>query len=119
MDVRSPVGSAGPLVDDDDLLRQFGVMHRAGTRGAGGVGVEGGSGDLEQFTRTLDAVSCGFLCLDERVLRHRVSFAKKAVARSRSSTSSRRRRFFRRSWASSSRSLLVRPSRSPASARPA
>ncbi|BBA96200.1 hypothetical protein RVR_10504 [Actinacidiphila reveromycinica] len=41
--------------------------------------------------------------------RHRVSFAKKAVARLRTSTSSRRRRFSRRNAAGSSLSLVVRP----------
>ncbi|MFE4583102.1 hypothetical protein, partial [Streptomyces chartreusis] len=59
-------------------------------------------------------MTCGFLRLDERVHVHRVSIAKKAVARRRMSTSSRSLRFSRRSAASSSRSLLVRPSRSPA-----
>ena len=43
----------------------------------------GGTGDLKQAARTLDAVTCDFLRLDERVNLHRVSFAKKAVARLR------------------------------------
>src|SRR5262249_11825858 len=83
-------------------------------------GVEGGTGDLQQLARPLDVAPALLLRLDERVDAHRVSFAKKAVARLRISTSSRSRRFSARSWASSLRSALVRPPSSlvPAS-RPA
>ena len=73
--------------------------------------VVGGTGDLEQLTAALDAVACDFLRLDEGVHLHRVSFAKKAVARLSRSTSACSRRFSRRSRASSSRSSVVRPSR--------
>ncbi|MFJ9448516.1 hypothetical protein ACIRRH_42975 [Kitasatospora sp. NPDC101235] len=58
----------------------------ARTGGGGTAGVEGGSGDLEQFTRPFDVVACLLLRLDERVHCHRVSVAKKAVARRRLST---------------------------------
>ncbi|MBT2541545.1 hypothetical protein J7E99_12700 [Streptomyces sp. ISL-44] len=90
------------LVDLSDQLGQLGVTDRAGAGLAGAAGIEGGSGDLQQFTRPFDAVTCTFL--------RRVSVAKKAVARSRTSTSSRSLRFSRRNAASSSRSLPVRPS---------
>ena len=67
-------------------------------------GVVGGTGDLQQLARPLDFALLRFLRLDERAGAHRVSFAKKAVARFRMSTSSRSRRFSRRSSASSCRS---------------
>jgi hypothetical protein len=87
-----------------DLLAQVGVglLARGGLIGA--LLVVGGSGDLEQLARLLDVAVAGLLRLDERVHVHRVSFAKKAVARLRTSTSSRSLRFSRRSCASSSRS---------------
>nr|WP_229868938.1 hypothetical protein [Streptomyces chryseus] len=62
----------------------FSVSSRSRRAWAGSAvapGVEGGAGDLEQFTRALDVVVALLLRLDERVHRHRVSFAKKAVAR--------------------------------------
>lgn len=59
------------------------------------------------FTRAFDVVAAPILRPDERVHRHRVSFAKKAVARLRMSTSSRSLRFSHRNAAGSSRSLLV------------
>lgn len=62
-----------------DLFRQLGVTERAGTRRAGAAGTEGGPGDLQQLTCSFDAVTCTLTCLDERVHRHRVSCAKKAV----------------------------------------
>jgi hypothetical protein len=74
-------------VNVGDLFRQFGVTDRAGTRLGSPAGIEGGPGDLQQLTRSFDAVTCTLLRLDERVHRHRVSFAKKAVARLRMSTS--------------------------------
>jgi len=48
---RSPVSSAGPLVDFADLLGEPGIADRAWTGPAAAAGVEGGSGDLQQFTR--------------------------------------------------------------------
>ena len=77
--------------------------------GPGQVLVEGGTGDLQQLARPLDVAPASLLRLDERVDVHRVSLAKKAVARLRISTSSRSRRFSRRSSASSCRSSVVRP----------
>jgi hypothetical protein len=59
-------------------------QHRVGAlagRRPGPVGIVGGSRDLKQLTRALDAVLLRSLRLDERVHAHRVSFAKKAVAR--------------------------------------
>ncbi len=64
--------------------------------------VVGGLGDLEQTHSPLDAVTCGLLRLDEGVQLHRVSLAKKTVARLRISTSSLRERFSRRNRVSSS-----------------
>ena len=58
MDARGPVGSARLVVDGGDLLGQLGVADRAGAGRAGAAGVEGGSGDLQQFTRPFDAVTC-------------------------------------------------------------
>jgi len=105
------VGAVGLVVDATDLLDEPGVGELLG-RGRGlAAGVVGGPGDLEQLTAVLDAVTCGFLRLDERVHPHRVCLAKKAVARRMISTSSLRRRFPRRSWASSWRSSVVKPSR--------
>src|SRR5215469_8287277 len=79
--------------------------------------VEGGTGDLQQRARPGHVAPASLLRLDERVDVHRVSLAKKAVARLRISTSSRSRRFSRRSSASSLRSAVVRPPswRDPAS----
>src|SRR5215469_5338487 len=71
--------------------------------------VEGGTGDLQQRARPGHVAPASLLRLDERVDVHRVSLAKKAVARLRISTSSRSRRFSRRSSASSLRSAVVRP----------
>jgi hypothetical protein len=48
---------------------------------------------------------------DERVDVHRISLAKKTVARLRMSRSSRRMRISLRNWASSARSPVVSPSR--------
>jgi hypothetical protein len=41
----------GPEVDFGDLLGELGIADRSRTRSALAAGVEGGSGDLEQFTR--------------------------------------------------------------------
>src|SRR5216684_2360823 len=77
--------------------------------------VKGGPGDLEQTARLHDVALLGLLRLDEREHAHRVSLAKKAVARLRMSRSSRNTRFSLRNRASSSRSAVVNPSRRPSS----
>src|SRR3954454_5026349 len=117
VDPRCSVAAPGLLVQLVDLLAQVGVGLLADGAPVGALLVVGGSGDLEQLGRLLDVAVAGLLRLDERVHVHRVSFAKKAVARLRISTSPRSLRFSRRSCASSSRSALVRPpsTRVPAS----
>lgn len=107
VDAGGSVGAARLLVDRGDLTGRFGITDRPRTGFSGSAGVEGGSGDLQQFTRALDVVAAPILRPDERVHRHRVSFEKKAVARLRMSTSSRSLRFSHRNAAGSSRSLLV------------
>src|SRR5712692_10840997 len=77
--------------------------------------VKSGPGDLEQTARLHDVASLGLLRLDEREHAHRVSLAKKAVARLRMSRSSRNTRFSRRSSASSASCSLVSPSPRPSS----
>src|SRR5215204_4495716 len=77
--------------------------------------VEGGPGDLQQRARLGYVALLSLLRLDEREHAHRVSLAKKAVARLRMSRSSRSTRFSLRSCASSARSALVNPSRVPSS----
>src|SRR6185295_13003650 len=111
------VGALRSGVDRSDPLEQGGILAGPLRGLTDTVGVVGGSGDLKQLTRTLDvAGGADVLRLDERVHVHRVSLAKKAVARLRISLSSRSRRFSARSAASSSRSALVIPSmRVPAS----
>ena len=101
VDPRRPVPALGPLVPGPDVRGQPGVLAVPvrGLPAAGGV--VGGTGDLQQLARPLDVALLRFLRLDERVAVHRVSFAKKAVARLRISTSSRSLRFSRRSSASS------------------
>jgi hypothetical protein len=90
-------------VDFADLDGQVGVADLAGRRGGTGALVVGGTGDLEQLAAPLDAAPVSLLRLDEAVELHRVSFAKKAVARLRISTSPRSRRFSARNRESSSR----------------
>src|SRR5665213_2781566 len=109
------IGSLGLVVDDLDLLGQLGVSDLTGRGDAIAPLVVGGTGDLEQATRLGDVVTCNLLRLDEGIQPHRVSLAKKIVARLRISTSSRRERFSRRSLVSSARASVVRPGRSPAS----
>src|SRR5262249_14090626 len=77
--------------------------------------VVGGSGDLQDRARPVDAALPSLLRLDERVHVHRLPLAKKAVARFRMSRSSRSTRFSLRSRTSSSCSLLVSPGLRPAS----
>src|SRR5215217_1780801 len=117
VDAWCAVAALGPLVGLADVLGQLLVGALPRRRGAGAVGVIGGPGDLQQLTRTLDAALLRLLRLDERIHVHRVSFAKKAVARLSTPRSSRSRRFSRRNAANSWRSALVSPPspRDPAS----
>jgi hypothetical protein len=98
------VPAPGPVVlrgDQHGQLRVLAVLVcRLPTAGR----IVGGTGDLQQLPRPLHVPLLRLLRLDERVDVHRVSFAKKAVARLRNSTSSRSLRFSARSWASSLRS---------------
>src|SRR5262249_58996147 len=105
---RGAVAALGLLVHGPDLPGQLGVLPLA-PGGAGQVRIEGGAGDLQQHARPGDVAPASLLRLDEPIAVHRVSLAKKAVARLRISTSSRSRRFSRRSSASSLRSWVVRP----------
>ena len=73
--------------------------------------VESGPGDRKQLARLDDVAPFGFLRLDEREHVHRVSLAKKAVARLRMSRSSRNTLFSLRNCASSASCTLVNPSR--------
>ena len=93
-----------------DRRRQLHLLDLAVGRDAVALCVVGGPGDLEQLARPADVAVCDLLRLDERVHRHRVSFAKKAVARFKMSTSSCSRRFSRRNRWSSARSSLLTPS---------
>src|SRR5262245_46600140 len=108
MHPRRAVAALGLFMHLLDLPGQLGVGPLA-PRGAGQVRIEGGTGDLQQRARPGDIAPASLLRLDERIHRHRVSPAKKAVARLRISTSSRSLRFSRRSSASSLRSVLVSP----------
>src|SRR5918993_1422025 len=109
MDPRGAVAALGPLVGLADVLGELGVNQLPGRGAVGAVGVVGGTGDLQQLTGPLDVALLCLLRLDERIQVHRVSFAKKAVARLRISTSSRSRRFSRRNADTSCRSVLVNP----------
>jgi len=71
-------------VDGDDPLGEVGVAERSAAGDVLAVGVEGGTGDLEQLTRPADVALLRFLRLDERPHVHRVSFTKKAVMRNSS-----------------------------------
>src|SRR4029453_5929492 len=112
---RRTVGAARLGVDLADRLEQLGIRPRPGRGCIAATLVVGGTGDLEQLTAPLDAVTCSLLRLDEGIDLHRVSLAKKPVARLRVSPSSRRRRFSRRNSVSSRHSALDRPSRLPSS----
>src|SRR5262249_30637625 len=98
------VGAVGVVVDLPDRLEQLTVGYLPGRGDVLLALVVGGTGDLEQFTGVLDAVTGHFLRLDEAVQLHRVSLAKKAVARLSTSTSACNRALSRRSRESSSRS---------------
>src|SRR6266487_3452484 len=91
-----------------DLPGELGVAALVPRR-AGQVLVEGGAGDLQQRARPRGVAPVSLLRLDEQIAVHRVSLAKKAVARLRISTSSRSLRFSRRRSASSRRSSVVKP----------
>ena len=93
MHSRRAIGAVGLLEDGHDLAQQLGVGHLAARRCLVESLIEGGAGDLQQLTAALHAVTCDLLRLDEGLYLHRVSFAKKAVARFRISTSSLSRRF--------------------------
>jgi hypothetical protein len=80
-------------VHGTDLGGELSVAELAGRRGRVKTLVVGGTGDLEQLTAPVDAVTYGLLRLDEGLQLHRVSFAKKAVARFKISTSPRSWRF--------------------------
>src|SRR5829696_4236005 len=95
------VAALGRLVGRSDVLGELLVDAVAGCDVGGAVGVVGGTGDLQQLARALEGALLGSLRLDERIDVHRVSFAKKAVARLRISTSPRSRWFSRRRAASS------------------
>src|SRR5215213_4845220 len=109
VDAWGAVAALGGLVGLTDVLGELLIGALAGRDGAGMVGVVGGTGDLQQLARPLEGALLCSLRLDERIQVHRVSFAKKAVARLRISTSPRSRWFSRRRAASSWRSALVSP----------
>jgi hypothetical protein len=106
VDPRGAIPALRFLMDRRDLPGELGVLAASLRRLPGAGGVVGGTGDFQQLARPLDVAPARFLRLDERVHAHRVSFAKKAVARLRISTSSRSRRLSRRSCASFCRSVL-------------
>src|SRR6266568_2057107 len=115
MHPRPAVGSTRLVIDALDTFTEFGIGELARGRNMLVPLVEGGPGDLEQRARLGDVALLGLLRLDERERVHRVSLAKKAVARLRMSRSSRNTRFSLRSCASSANCALVNPSRSPSS----
>src|ERR1022692_2577073 len=75
VDPRGSIGALGLGVNSLDLLGQLGVGDCPGGGGTGSALVVGGTGDLEQATCLLDAVTCNLLPLDEGVRLHRVSLA--------------------------------------------
>ena len=107
VDARSAVAALGRLVCLADVLGELLVDLLPDRRPVGAVGVVGGTGDLQQLARPLDAALLCPLRLDERIDVHRVSFANKAVARLSTPRSSRSCRFSRRNAANSRRSALV------------
>ncbi|WP_239062215.1 hypothetical protein [Streptomyces sp. SID13031] len=70
VDSRGAIGLLGLFVDLDDLRGQLDV---ASGMARSGVGIVGGTGDLEQLTSPGDVVIAGLFRLDERVTVHRVS----------------------------------------------
>src|SRR5437588_8336547 len=115
MHPRPAAGSTRLVIDALDTFTEFDIGELARGRNMLVPLVEGGPGDLEQLARLDDVALLGLLRLDEREHVHRVSLAKKAVARLRMSRSSRSTRTSRRNRASSSRSAVVSPSRRPSS----
>src|SRR5208282_2343354 len=115
VDPRSPIGATGLAVDLGDGGSELGVSLLLGRRSGRTALIEGGTGDLEQAEAPCDAPTRELLRLDEGVHLHRVSFAKKLMARFKTSTSSRRDLFSLRRRDISSRSSVVRPCRLPAS----
>src|SRR6266702_1886724 len=115
MHPRPAIRAARLLIDALDALTEFGIRALTGGGDVLVPFIEGGPGDLEQRARLDDVALLGLLRLDEREHVHRVSLAKKAVARLRMSRSSRNTRFSLRNCASSASCALVNPSRSPSS----
>ena len=101
MHTRPAIRAARLVKDVLDTFAEFLVEALTGRRNVLVPLVEGGPGDLEQLARLDDVAPLQLLRLDEREHAHRVSLAKKAVARLRMSRSSRNTRFSRRSSASS------------------
>ena len=60
VDPGGAIGALGLVVDDPDLLEQLGVGDVSLARSAVAALVIGGTGDLEQTTRPIDAVACDF-----------------------------------------------------------
>src|SRR5438105_6673878 len=115
MHPRPAVGSTRLVIDALDTFTEFGIGELARRRNMLVPLVEGGPGDLEQLARPHDVALLSLFRLDEREHVHRVSLAKKAVARLRMSRSSRNTRFSLRNCASSASCSLVNPSRRPSS----
>ena len=111
VDPGRPAGAVRSPVDADDLRGVGGGPLRGDTIAALAAG---GTGDLQQAARALDAVACS-LSASMKGCALTGSPWQKGVARSRTSTSARGDLFSRRSRASSARSSVDRPGRSPAS----
>src|SRR5512132_1006475 len=109
VDAWGAIAALGGLVGLADVLGELRIGALAGRDGAAMVGLVGGTGDLQQLAGPLEGAPLCSLRLDEPIAVHRVSVAKKAVARLRISTSPRSRWFSRRRAASSWRSALVSP----------
>src|SRR6058998_3728580 len=109
MHPRPAVGAARLVVDNLDAFAEFGVGALTRRGNVLVPLVKGGPGDLEHLARLDDVALLGLLRLDEREHVHRVSLAKKAVARLRMSTSRCNSRFSLRSRDNSSRSAVVSP----------
>src|SRR5512132_1526171 len=109
VDAWGAIAALGGLVGLADVLGELRIGALAGRDGAAMVGLAGGTGDLQQLAGPLEGAPLCSLRLDEPIAVHRVSVAKKAVARLRISTSPRSRWFSRPRAASSWRSALVSP----------
>jgi hypothetical protein len=93
MDARRPIRPSAFPVNPLDAFTQLLICLAASRRHLPGPLVVGGTGDREQAAGQADRASCCLLRRDEGIRLHRISFAKKAVARFRMSRSSRRMRF--------------------------